>query len=541
MDPHAISQSQVPHTTKLFQDYLYDYPRVSEFYPFPPFAPESFVKSAQSLQYPGALRTAVAEVLREHNERFAAGPRTMANLERFSRPGCHAVVTGQQVGLFTGPVFTIYKALTAIKLARSLSSQGIEAVPIFWLATEDHDLAEVNHCFVQDREGKPVRLQYSEPAQVHHAPVGAVWFNGAIRPLAESLRTLLPDSPDANELAAMVEQSYRPDAHFGGAFGRLLTRLFAQHGVILVESIDASLHRLNSKVFRAAVECTQEISSELRERNHRLVEAGYHAQVRVAENSTVLFIYEDGQRTALHSENGKFTSSPGKSYEPNELVAMLEDDPSLFSPNALLRPVMQDALLPTVAYVGGPSEIAYLAQSAPLYQRILGRMPVLFPRASFTVLDSASNRLLDKYGLSLTDVFAGRQLLREKMATRYLPEGLAGLFERAAVSLNADLEAIKRGLEKIDRTLVDAASNSVQKMQYQLANLERKAAAAVQHRSDQIEKDAARLENSLFPEKTLQERLYSGISLLARFGMPLLDRLYEQISLDSGDHQVITS
>ena len=145
-----------------------------------------------------------------------------------------------------------------------------------------------------------------------------------------------------------------------------------------------------------------------------------------------------------------------------------------------------------------------------------------------------------KYGLSLTDVFSGRQTLREKMAARYLPEGLTVLFEKATSNLNAELDAIKKSLEKLDPTLVDAATNSGQKMQYQLSNLERKAAAAVQHRSDQVEKDAVRLENNLFPEKTLQERIYSGVSLLARHGLPLLEQLYDRIPLDSGDHQILT-
>jgi uncharacterized protein YllA (UPF0747 family) len=166
-------------------------------------------------------------------------------------------------------------------------------------------------------------------------------------------------------------------------------------------------------------------------------------------------------------------------------------------------------------------------------------MPVVFPRASFTVLDATSNRLLRKYDLALADVFAGRQALREKMASRTLPEGLTGLFERATTNLSAELEAIKQQLEKLDPTLVDAAANSEQKMQYQLSNLERKASAAVQKRSDQVEKDALRLENSLYPEKSLQERFYGGVSLLGRFGAPLLDQLYESISLDSSDHKVI--
>lgn len=539
MQIRAIPQSRIPHTSRLYQDFLHDYPQVSRFFPHAPFVPESFAKAGASVQYPQELRSAVGEILREHQERFPSGPETERNLTRFSRPDCLAVVTGQQVGLFTGPAFTIYKALTAIKLARTLTEQGLEAVPIFWLASEDHDLEEVNHCFVQDRDGNPVRLEYSEPAQVPNAPVGAVWFNEAIRPVVESLRRLLPDLPDAKRLIEWIEETYQPEARFGTAFGRLLARIFSNHGVLMLESLDDRVHRLSSRLFRMALECSQEISEELRDRNRRLMEAGYHSQVRVTENSSLLFLYEDGQRAALHKESGKFVSSLGHSYQAKELLSMLEAKPELFSANVLLRPVMQDALLPTVAYVGGPSEVAYLAQAAPLYDRMLGRMPVVFPRANFTVLDPASARLLGKYGLELTDVLAGRQVLREKMATRYLPEGLTGLFEKATKNLNENLEAIKKSLERLDHTLVDAASNSAQKMQYQLSHLERRAAAAVQHRSNQVERDALRLENSLFPEKILQERLYSGISLLARFGMPLLDQLYQQIPLDSGDHQVI--
>jgi bacillithiol biosynthesis cysteine-adding enzyme BshC len=538
MDCRCIPHTSLPHATRLYCDYLYDYAKVSEFYASPPFAKESFAQSAASLKYPEELRREVVAVLREQNQ--LAGAETKRNVDRLAQPGCFAVVTGQQVGLFTGPAFAIYKALTAIKLARELSEQGSEAVPIFWLATEDHDLAEVNHSFVQDREGVPRRIQYEEPAQVPNAPVWAASFTEAIRPLVESLKTFLPESPAAGEIVALVERCYRPGVNFGAAFHHLITLLFDEYGVLLVDSSDFHLHHLSAGVFRTAIESAPAIVGELLERNQRLLDAGYHAQVRVAENTSLLFLYADGQRTALRLEDGRFVSSLGKSYSPAELLQTLEQNPALFSPNVLLRPVMQDALLPTVAYVGGPSEVAYLAQAAPLYDRMLGRMPVIVPRASFTILDPASNRLLGKYGLSLTDVFSGKQALREKMAARFFPEDLTRLFAKAGASLQENLEAIQKGLAKLDPTLVDAATNSGQKMQYQLASLERRAAAAVQNRSDQLERDAARLENNLYPEKMLQERLYSGISFLARYGTPLLRQLYEQISLRSGDHQVVT-
>jgi bacillithiol biosynthesis cysteine-adding enzyme BshC len=425
-------------------------------------------------------------------------------------------------------------------LARALSEQGLEAVPVFWLATEDHDLAEVNHCFVQDREGVPRRLQYSEAPVVQNSPVGALKLAEAIRATVDSLQALLPESRAAAELIAVLKECYQPGVSLGSAFGGLMARLFADYGVVLVDPLDARLHRLSAGVFRTAIESAPAIVEDLLERNRRLLDAGYHAQVRVAENTCLLFLYADGQRTPLRLEDGGFVSSLGQSYSTKELMELLEQQPELFSPNVLLRPVMQDALLPTVAYVGGPSEVAYLAQAAPVYQRALGRMPVIFPRASFTILDPVSNRLLSKYGLSVTDVFSGKQALREKMAARFLPEGLTDLFAKASAGLQENLEAIQKGLAKLDPTLVDAAANSGQKMQYQLTNLERKAAAAVQSRSDLVERDASRLENNLYPEKMLQERLYSGISFLARYGTPLLNQLYEQIQLQSVDHQILT-
>ena len=232
-------------------------------------------------------------------------------------------------------------------------------------------------------------------------------------------------------------------------------------------------------------------------------------------------------------------SSQGDSYSPEELLAHLEREPEKISANVLLRPVMQDTLLPTVAYIGGPSELAYMAQAGAVYQRILGRMPVIFPRASFTLLDGSLNKLLGKYALTLPDVLAVKQALRDKMASRFWPADLTEVFRKASSRLEEDLQAVRTSLAKLDPTLADAADNSGRKMLYQLSTLERKATASIQNRSEQIERDALRLENSLFPNKTPQERLYSGISYLARYGPDFLTELYEQIPLHLAQHQLI--
>ena len=241
----------------------------------------------------------------------------------------------------------------------------------------------------------------------------------------------------------------------------------------------------------------------------------------------------------LRARNGDFTLGR-RTVSLQELIDLLGSSPQSFSANVLLRPIMQDTLLPTIAYVGGPSEIAYLAQAGAIYPRLLGRMPVFFPRASFTLLEGFASRLLTKYGLTLPDIFTGKQALREKLAARYLPAELTELFKITSAKLEAELQALQTALQKLDPTLADAAANSGKKMLYQISTLEHKAAAAVQKRSEQIERDALRLENLLFPHKTPQERLYNGINFLARHGTGVLKEICDAIPLHSGDHLIVS-
>ncbi len=540
MQHPLIPHTQLPQVPRLFTDYLYHFSQVREFYALDPFREESYEQAARSLSYEDALRRDVLAVLNEQNRQLAAPEATLRNLQRLEKPGCCAVVTGQQVGLFTGPAYALYKALTAVKVAATLTERGLEAVPVFWLATEDHDFAEANHCFVQDREGHPQRLEYSEPPSIPDAPVGTIRFSPAIQSLVESLPALLPDSSFRDSFLQQVSDCYRPGESFGGAFGRLILRLLADYGIIVVDPLEARLHALSARVFREAIASASGIVGDLLERNRLLARAGYPAQVRVAEDSTLLFYYADGRRLPLRLREGQFVSSEGHSYSPEELLEQLQRQPEIFSPNVLLRSLMQDCLLPTLAYVGGPSEVAYLAQAAPLYERILGRMPVLFPRASFTVLDPPASRLLAKYDLTLQTVYEGKQALREKMAARFFPPGLTAVFQKATGSLERSLEEIRQALTQLDPTLAEAAATSGRKMQHQLSTLERKATAAVQNRSEQVERDAARLENSLYPNQTLQERFYGGMAYLARYGPQFLPHLYEQITLQSSGHQPIT-
>ena len=372
------------------------------------------------------------------------------------------------------------------------------------------------------------------------SPAGPLPLTAGIGEALEALRNSLPEGPLSAEVLDWLGNAYHAGTTLGGAFGCAMAQMLGRYGVLTVDPLDPRVHQLTRRVFQHASEKAAEVRAALLSRNEHLTSRGYHAQVRVTETSTLLFAYEAGRRSILHSDGTDFISGTEGRLSRPELLRLAEQAPEKLSPTALLRPVMQDALFPTIAYVGGPAEIAYLAQSVPLYEQILGRMPVVVPRASITLVETPVQRLLGKYHLSIDDVFAGRQHLRAKMAARFFSEDLTTRFRETTESLERQMAGIQEALQKLDPTLTDAAKNGAQKMLYQLTSLERKAAAAVQSKSDQVERDAVRLENAIYPEKAMQERIYCGPSLLARFGMGLVEQLHQAIPAVPVDHQVLT-
>ena len=538
MEISTLPLSALPHTSRLFQNYVSG---AAGLFPYSYHQENSFEEAAGRIQYSDERRRQVVALLREQNQCWGQSAARERNMGRLSKANCLAVVTGQQVGLFTGPAFAVYKALTAVKLADYLTNQGIEAVPIFWLATEDHDLAEVNHTWVHDQDGQPRKIVYAPHPGVEDAPAGSLTLADEVIAGIAEFEQSLPPGAESRAIVDWLRSAYKPGATLGSAFGAAMAQLLSKYGVLTIDPLDTRVHRITSQVFQHASAENSLLRESLLARNEQLISSGYHAQVRVTDTSTLLFVYESGRRSILRQEGADFVSSSGTKYNASDLRGVAESRPELLSPTALLRPVLQDALLPTVAYVGGPAEIAYLAQSVPLYERVVGRMPVVVPRASITLMEPAMQRLVKKYSLGLDDVFAGRRPLREKMASRFFSEDLTAQFASATESLERHIASIQQALQQLDPTLVDAAKNAAQKMLHQISNLERKAAASVQGKSDQVERDAARLENALYPEKAMQERVYCGPSLLARFGgLQFVEVLYQAIPPLPCEHQIIS-
>ena len=540
MKAHCLPFSQIPHTTRLFTDLLAYSPNIRPFYPGSPFFHEWMKSEAGQVRYESSRREEVANILDRQNRGWNASAKTLSNIDRL-RKGGFAVVTGQQVGLFGGPMFAIYKALTAVKLADEATTAGIDAVPVFWLATYDHDLAEVNHVALPSANGSMQVL--STPSHgVAAAPVGAVHFGDEIAPVIEQAVALLGET----EAAQFIRDCYRVGQTLGTAFARLYAKIFAHWGVIVLDPSDPGLSRIAQPIYRAAVERSAELATALLERGKVLEQAGYHQQVKVTESSVLLFTTRNGARTPISRRAVGSTAefvidgeAPAEKLAQSELITEIDENPERFSPNVLLRPIVEDYLLPTLAYTGGAAEAAYFGQAGVVYEALLGRVTPIVPRFSATLIEPKTQRLLEKHGLAITDVFEGPEALHKDIAARQLPRDLQAAFDKAKNSFEDNFSLVKEELEKLDKTLVDAAETSRSKMQHQLEKLYAQAARAEAQKGEVVSRHAELLSESLYPAKGLQERGVGGVYFLARYGSDLLHQLYQTIHSDCHDHQVI--
>jgi len=321
MDCSVLAFRQLPHQPKLFLDYLEQFEKVKEFYAHRPEM-VAVTRVARKLDYPDDRRTEVASILREQNIALGAAAETLANLEKLEK-GAVAVVSGQQVGLFSGPAYSVYKALSAAQIAEELTRAGIPAVPVFWMATEDHDLEEVRHT-TWFENGKLRRFELPVPAEAGK-PVGKIKLGPAVEQLAQEAAEILA-SQGSDLLAQFLTECYRPEETYGSAFGKLFARLFAQQGLILMDPLDPGLHRVAIPLYQHALAERDALNEKLLQRGKDLERAGYAAQVKVTARSTLLFYMGDGPRQAITANTEKFLSGE-KSWPREELVHMTHTHP----------------------------------------------------------------------------------------------------------------------------------------------------------------------------------------------------------------------
>jgi bacillithiol synthase len=526
LETECLPFSSIPHTSPLFNDYLHAFDRVKRFYARPPLRQDWWADEIRTIQYPADRRQAVAAILERQNREFGAGEKTLANIQRL-RDGAAAVVTGQQVGLFGGPLFCILKALTAVIMAEKAG-----AVPVFWMATEDHDLEEVNTANLPAGD----HLQKFTVNVPHRegAPVGTIEFTDEISAAVQQVEALFGKS----EISELLAASYRKGETFGTAFARFYAKVFSDLGVVFLNPLDPELHRIAQPVFRAALEKCEEINQALLERNKELEAAGYAVQVKVTSSHTLCFYYEDGARTPIKHHDKEFFVGERK-LAAADLFKETERCPEKFSANVLLRPVIQDYLLPTLCYIGGPAEVAYFAQIEVVYRKLAGRLTPIVPRIFATLIEPRQAKLLDRYQISLPDLFTGPEQTRELVGSRALPDSILKSFDQAAEHLEQALSLIQGPLEKLDRTLIDAAENAGSKMRYQLQGVRDKAARAEVRKNTEVMRHADELVTTLYPNKDLQEREVGAAYFLLKYGISVVEQIKSAVQTGCGEHQIV--
>jgi bacillithiol biosynthesis cysteine-adding enzyme BshC len=539
-----IAYRRIPGHSPLFLQYVDREPAVLKFYQGPPSLEALHQKAhaiARSERFP---RQEMRSLLRHQNRAFQCGPRSLEHIDALAQPDCVAVVTGQQVGLFTGPLYTIYKALTAIRLAAELQSRNIPAIPVFWMDAEDHDLAEVTHVAALGPESTVHRMEWGSrlfgDTATRPLPVGARILPDGIRECVAEYASFWSGARHADDCRRDLGATYAAGRSLMQAFALAMAAIFREHGLVLFNPADPDVKRLAEGVFGKAVRDAGPIRAALAERNKALSLAGYHSQVGISRDATLIFLILEGERRSLTKPDDRFgLKNSGLEWDTSGLLDLNSREPECFSPNVLLRPIVQDHLLPTVAYVAGPAEIAYFAQIEALYRHFDRSMPIIWPRAGFTLLDPDAAERMRCQGVEIGDLLLGKDhvsmtMIRSSGLSGLLPP-LAGLRE----SLAGSLEALRPGMASLDFNLGPALDLATRKILHNTDRLYRRAVRLETALSGATAREAERLLNRLYPNSVLQERVFGIHPFLAHFGPSLIGALHAAIDCHRFVHQVI--
>jgi bacillithiol biosynthesis cysteine-adding enzyme BshC len=515
---HRIALRDIPSTSGLIKDSFEGKDGLRALVPRHFLSAHSFAEQAELVAAAPRDRAALSAALREQNQRFGAGADAMEGIDRLAEPSSLAVIGGQQAGLFGGPLYTVHKALTILVLARRLSKDlARPVVPVFWIASEDSDLAEVDRAFLTDRDGRlrMLRLPGDEGAKL---PLSAVRLGEGIDGLCRELAECLGDGAHAEEILAEVRAAYTAGRTYPQAFGSWMAGLFRGQGLVLVDPSDVVLKRLAYGLFEREIMEQSPVSAAVREQTLRMEKAGYRPQIELRDGYLTLFHQDPARDTLARRGNGWELKSSGKRFSPKELAASLAEHPERFSPNAVLRPLFQDTIFPTLAVVLGPSEVAYFTQLTLAYAKMGIPMPVIVPRASLTLIEPRMARLMEGLGIDLAHVLRRGERVIDDILARHVPPSLAARIEEGRPRLRAEWAGITEEVGRLDPTLRPTSEIAASRALRQFDFMEKKILRSARRKDEILRGKVGRLAASLAPRGGMQERTLCALPFLARHG-----------------------
>jgi bacillithiol biosynthesis cysteine-adding enzyme BshC len=528
-----------PWINRLAADYAFNFGRLADAYAGNPAEPAAWADAIARSQQFGRQRDAVADLLAAQQQRRGAPAEAVAAAARLRDPRAVAIVTGQQAGLFGGPLFTLLKAITAIRLAeRVWAEHRVPAVPVFWIDAEDHDWDEVKWCGLPDAELHLRTVSVRNPEGANQRAVARIQLDESVDVAIADLEAALPRTEFTPELVERIRRAYRPGTGMADAFGTWLESILGPKGLVVFDASDPAAKPLVADLFVQEIEHAGRTSALAAAAGAALASRGYHVQVTPHEGQPALF-HLDGGREPIRGQDGRF-SVGDRTYSREALLEAVRRAPHEFSPNVLLRPLVQDTLFPTICYIAGPSELAYLGQLRGVYAAFGIPMPLMQQRATATLVDSNTMRFLTRHDLPLHVLRAQDEAALNLLLEAQLPVSVEGSLEEAERAIGERMDALAQAVPQIDATLEGATRSTLGRMQDDLKKLHNKIIQAAKRKDETLRRQFQHAQAQAFPDGHPQERTVGFVYFLNKYGSVLVDRLGDELTLDMGTHWVIT-
>jgi bacillithiol synthase len=537
-----VDVRRFPWIRRLAADYAYDFRSVAPFFSGDPSDRTAWADAITRTQAHDRRRADIAAVIAAQQARRQAPPRAREAGQLLADRRTVAIVTGQQAGLFGGPLFTLLKALTALKLAEQVArDHQVPAIAVFWIDAEDHDWEEVRSCTVFDEELTPRTVSLPPRPGADPVPVSTVRLDDSINKALKELETVLPATEFRDALLVALRRSYAPGLGMAEAFGRWIEEVLGPRGLVVYDSSDPASKPLAGQVFARELSMPGQTVKLAALAGSDLTARGYHAQVHAQDDSLALFHLDgtDKGRRAIRQQDGRFVVGD-QQFAASAFVSQATERPDGFSPNVLLRPIVQDTLFPTICYVAGPNELAYLGQLRGVYQHFGVPMPLFYPRATATLLDSAAVRFLTKYKLPLEALQAQDEAALNDLLKTQIPPAVEESFSDAATEIARQMTRLMQAMPALDPTLEGAARSTLERMQRDLQTLHGKMIQAAKRRDETLRRQFIHARALAFPGGHAQERTIGFLSFLNEYGPALVERLDEELPLDLGRHWIVT-
>ena len=535
----AIDIRSFPWIRRLAADYAFQFDRVAPFYAGDPATPAAWADTIKRSQSFTRQPAETAKVIAAQQAQRNAPAKSRESAARLADPATRVVITGQQAGLFGGPLFTLLKAITTMKLAAQVErDHRVPVVPVFWIDAEDHDWPEVSGCTVLDSEFVPNTVRLEDLPGAGHLPIARLTLTDAISTALDELNAALPDTEFKSELMSALRTAYVPGRSMATSFGVWMEQVLGPHGLVVYDSSDPAAKALARDVFVKELSQPGHTARIAAKAGEALVAKGYHAQATLADGTVCVF-HLNAERASIKIE-GDQAEYGDRTVSLQQLKDEAQRQPEHFSPNVLLRPLVQDTVFPTICYVAGPNELAYLGQLKEVYAHFGIPMPLMYQRGTATLADSATLRFLTKYELPLTALRAQDESALNQLLESQLPPTVEQALTSVSSLIEERMSAVASAVPQIDPTLEGAVKSTLGKMQHEVQTLHNKVIQAAKRRDDTLRRQFQRAQALTFPQGHPQEREVGFVWFLNRYGPALVDRLMEELPLSMGHHWVLT-